>query len=77
MLKYRDDGSPYAEMQLPNLIAAQPYDVSMHLVVPTNEANFALGNFMTSLTLSTPANKTMAFVRKAVRVSSYMLSLKC
>ncbi|KAH9950446.1 hypothetical protein B0H21DRAFT_535360 [Amylocystis lapponica] len=63
LLQYGDDGSPYAEMLLPPLVVQQPYDVSIHLVVPATEANFALGNFMTSLTLSTMSNKTLASVR--------------
>ncbi|KAG1825781.1 uncharacterized protein BJ212DRAFT_1316112 [Suillus subaureus] len=36
----------------------------MHLVIPASEANFALGNFMTTLTLSTPSNRTLTSIRK-------------
>ncbi|KAG2369475.1 putative adipose-regulatory protein-domain-containing protein [Suillus spraguei] len=63
-LQYGDGTSPYAEISLPSLAASQPYDISMHLIIPASEANFALGNFMTTLTLSTPSNRTLASVRK-------------
>ncbi|KAI0778594.1 hypothetical protein BD413DRAFT_510336 [Trametes elegans] len=63
-LQYGDGPIPYAEVALPQVVAQQPYDISLHLIVPANEANFALGNFMTSLTLVTPGNITLAFARK-------------
>ncbi|KAG2075060.1 hypothetical protein BDR04DRAFT_1091887 [Suillus decipiens] len=63
-LQYGDGTSPYAEISLPSLAPSQPYDISMHLTIPASEANFALGNFMTTLTLSTPSNRTLASVRK-------------
>lgn len=69
MMPYRRDGlSPYAEVALPNIITRQPYDISVHLVVPATEPNFSLGNFMTTLTLATSSNRTLAHVRKPVRV---------
>ena len=61
-----DGGSPYAEVALPNIVAQQPYDVWLHLVVPANEANIALGNFMATLTLATASNSTIAVARKPV-----------
>ncbi|KAG0696024.1 putative adipose-regulatory protein-domain-containing protein [Suillus ampliporus] len=63
-LQYGDGSPPYAELSLPSLVPSQPYDISMHLVIPASEANFALGNFMTTLTLSTPSNKTLTSIRK-------------
>ncbi|KAG1749847.1 putative adipose-regulatory protein-domain-containing protein [Suillus paluster] len=63
-LQYGDGISPYAEISLPSLAPSQPYDISMHLVIPASEANFALGNFMTTLTLSTPSNRTLTSIRK-------------
>lgn len=66
LLRYRDGMPPYAQVQLPPLVSQQPYDISLHLVVPASTANYELGNFMTTLTLSTPSNKTVASVRRAV-----------
>jgi hypothetical protein len=56
---------------LSSLAPSQPYDISMHLVIPASEANFALGNFMTTLTLSTPSNRTLTSVRKPVGAERY------
>ncbi|KAI0756594.1 hypothetical protein C8Q80DRAFT_1129486 [Daedaleopsis nitida] len=67
-LQYGDGGSPYAEVLLPNLVARQPYDISLHLVVPASEGNFALGNFMASLSLVTLSNSTIAVARKSAIV---------
>lgn len=64
--RYREGGSPYAEVMLPNIVAQQPYDISLHLVVPASEANFALGNFMATLTLLTPSNATIATAHRPV-----------
>ena len=61
-----DGGIPHAELALLNVVPNQAYDISLHLVVPANEANVALGNFMASLTLSSPSNTTIADVRKPV-----------
>lgn len=61
-----DAPSPYAELSLPALSTAQPYDISLRLVLPASDANFALGNFMASLSLSTPSNKTLVAVSRPV-----------
>lgn len=53
-------------MTLPSLVAQQRYDISLHLTVPATESNYALGNFMTSLTLSTSSNKTLTSIRRPV-----------
>ncbi|CCM05183.1 uncharacterized protein FIBRA_07392 [Fibroporia radiculosa] len=63
-LQFGDGFSPYAEVALPNIITRQPYDISVHLVVPATEPNFNLGNFMTTLTLATSSNRTLAHIRK-------------
>lgn len=65
---YSDGPPPYAELSLPPLSTAQPYDVSLQLVLPTSEANLALGNFMATLSLSTPSNKTLVTVNRPVRL---------
>ena len=66
-----DGSSPYAELSLPPLSTAQPYDVALQLVLPASEANFALGNFMTTLSLFTPSNKTLVTVSRPVRSFRY------
>ncbi|PCH33752.1 hypothetical protein WOLCODRAFT_94101 [Wolfiporia cocos MD-104 SS10] len=63
-LQYGDGVPPYAEFYLPYIATKQPYDISLHLTVPATEPNIALGNFMTTLTLITPSNRTLAYVRK-------------
>ncbi|KAL6302157.1 hypothetical protein BKA93DRAFT_737358 [Sparassis latifolia] len=63
-LQYGDGTPPFAEVALPNIVAQQPYDITIHLVVPTTESNFALGNFMSTLSLVTPANRTLASIRR-------------
>ncbi|OBZ78552.1 hypothetical protein A0H81_00977 [Grifola frondosa] len=65
---YGDGRSPFAEVELQNLVAQQPYDISAHLVVPAVEANYALGNFMATLTIVAPSNKTMAHIRRPALV---------
>lgn len=67
-LNHSDGPSPYAELSLPLLSTAQPYDISLQLVLPASEANFALGNFMTTLSLSTPSNKTLVTTSRPVRL---------
>ena len=63
----RSDGiPPYAETQLVSFNPAQPYDISLHLVVPTTQSNYDLGNFMTTLTLLDRSNRTLTTVRKPV-----------
>jgi hypothetical protein len=58
---------PYAEAPLLALAPRHPYDLSLDLVVPTTEANIALGNFMATLTLTTASNKTLVSARRSVR----------
>ena len=58
---------PYAEAPLLALVPRHPYDLSLDLVVPTTEANIALGNFMATLTLTTTSNKTLTSIRRSVR----------
>lgn len=58
---------PYAEAPLPALAPYYPYHLSLDLVVPTTEANIALGNFMTTLTLATTSNRTLVSARRSVR----------
>ena len=62
----RDGVPPYAFVNLPPLSSHQRYDISVDLALPYTESNIALGNFMTSLTLHTPANKTVVHVRRPV-----------
>ncbi|KAF8647939.1 hypothetical protein AX16_006471 [Volvariella volvacea WC 439] len=63
-LQYGDGSSPYAYTALPQLIPQQRYDIAIDLSVPLTEANLALGNFMTTLTLMTVTNKTLVIARK-------------
>ncbi|KAJ7492762.1 hypothetical protein FB451DRAFT_549323 [Mycena latifolia] len=63
-LQYGDGVTPYAEATLPALVAQQRYDISLQLQVPNLDATYALGNFMTTLTLSTRSNKTLVSVRR-------------
>lgn len=62
----RDLVNPYADVELPSILYDQPYDVSLHLVLPATESNYALGNFMASLRLSNSYNRTLAIVRRPV-----------
>lgn len=59
---------PYAEASLSALSPRHPYDISLDLIVPTTETNIALGNFMTTLTLTTISNKTLASARRSAIV---------
>ncbi|KAG6878647.1 hypothetical protein C0993_001170 [Termitomyces sp. T159_Od127] len=63
-LQFGDGLLPYAMSTLPPLVPQQRYDVSVHLSIPAIESNYALGNFMTALTLSTTSNKTLVSVRR-------------
>jgi len=63
-LQYGDGMPPYAEIPLPSLVAQQPYEISLRLAIPATESNYALGNFMTTLTLSTPSNRTLTSIRR-------------
>ncbi|KAJ7706327.1 putative adipose-regulatory protein-domain-containing protein [Mycena rosella] len=74
-LQYGDGVPPYAEATLA-LVSQQRYDISLQLQVPNLDANYALGNFMTTLTLSTRSNKTLVSIRRPAivvpsRVSFY------
>ncbi|KAI0304997.1 putative adipose-regulatory protein-domain-containing protein [Russula brevipes] len=62
--QYGDGLSPYAEAQLTSFNPAQPYDISLHLVVPATRSNYDLGNFMTTLTLTDVSNKALTIARK-------------
>jgi len=64
-LQYGDAVNPFAVTQLPPIFANQPYDISLHLVLPATEANYALGNFMTTLRLSTTYNETLTTVHRS------------
>ncbi|KAJ3935488.1 MAG: hypothetical protein NXY57DRAFT_989902 [Lentinula lateritia] len=63
-LQYGDAVQPYAHAVLEDLSSRQTYNIVLQLVVPSTDANFALGNFMNSLRLSTINNKTLAIVRR-------------
>ncbi|KAJ3829805.1 hypothetical protein F5878DRAFT_569514 [Lentinula raphanica] len=63
-LQYGEGVQPYAHDLLTDLSSRQPYDIVLQLVVPSTDSNFALGNFMNSLTLSTINNKTLATARR-------------
>jgi len=68
-LQYGEGTMPYAEASLPRLIAQQPYDVSLQLLVPASGSNLGLGNFMAFLELSTPSNQTLTSVRRPALVT--------
>ncbi|KAF8807728.1 hypothetical protein BYT27DRAFT_7139033 [Phlegmacium glaucopus] len=63
-LQYGDGIPPYAYAPLPKLNSRQRYDIMVDLLVPFTNSNLNLGNFMTSMTLSTSSNKTLAHVRR-------------
>ncbi|KDQ07883.1 hypothetical protein BOTBODRAFT_59713 [Botryobasidium botryosum FD-172 SS1] len=58
-----DAAMPYADFLLPSMPLRQPYDISLHLVLPTTESNYALGNFMTTIHLFSSKNETLATSR--------------
>ncbi|KAF7339590.1 hypothetical protein MSAN_02173500 [Mycena sanguinolenta] len=60
---------PYAQAELPPLVAYQRYDISLHLQVPNLDSTYTLGNFMTTLTLSTRSNKTLSSIRRPAIVT--------
>lgn len=60
--------NPFAIEQLPSIMANQPYDISLHLVLPATESNFALGNFMATLKFTTAYNESITTVRRSVSV---------
>ncbi|KAG9035795.1 hypothetical protein FS837_001820 [Tulasnella sp. UAMH 9824] len=59
-LQYGHGSTPYAYTIVRDLNTNQPYDISVQLVVPTSQANYDLGNFMTSVTLMSMSNRTFA-----------------
>ncbi|VDC01891.1 unnamed protein product [Peniophora sp. CBMAI 1063] len=63
-LQYGDGTPPYAQTPLPAMSSIEPYDVILHLTLPATSANYELGNFMASLTLTTNKNRTVTNVRK-------------
>ncbi|KLO17075.1 hypothetical protein SCHPADRAFT_822109 [Schizopora paradoxa] len=63
-LQYGVGSTPYASVELPWLDTWQPYDIYLHVSVPATESNYALGNFMTVLTISTLNNETLTTVSK-------------
>ncbi|KAF8577892.1 hypothetical protein K439DRAFT_1363629 [Ramaria rubella] len=64
-LQYGDGLTPFASSQLPPIMADQPYDIILHLVLPATESNFALGNFMTTLKLTTAYNESLITIRRS------------
>ncbi|EJD55070.1 hypothetical protein AURDEDRAFT_155305 [Auricularia subglabra TFB-10046 SS5] len=58
------DGIPHGEVFLRNLVADQAYSISFHLLVPSSPSNIELGNFMTTLLLTTASNKTVAAISR-------------
>ncbi|KAF7306789.1 hypothetical protein MIND_00470600 [Mycena indigotica] len=71
----RDGLPPYAHADLPPLVSKQRYDMSLDLQVPNIDSNFALGNFMAGLTLTTRSNKTIISVRRPAIVVPPRLGL--
>lgn len=67
---------PFAIEQLPLVMAEQPYDVSLHLLLPATESNFALGNFMATLKLSTAYNESITTIHRPVSCSDVWLTLR-
>ncbi|KAL5519052.1 hypothetical protein ACEPAH_735 [Sanghuangporus vaninii] len=63
-LQYGDSAVPYADIEVVSLSTTQPYEISLQLTLPANDANYALGNFMTSLTIATFSNVTLADIRR-------------
>lgn len=59
-LQYGNGQAPYADIALPSLSNGQPYDISLELIMPLHAKNIQVGNFMTSITISTPTNVTLA-----------------
>lgn len=59
-LHYGEQTVPYADLEVTGLVPAQTYEISVQLSVLANEASLGLGNFMTSLTLYSQSNETIA-----------------
>jgi hypothetical protein len=64
-LQYGDGVPPYAHIDIPSLSTGQPYEISAHFVVPVSDSNLNLGNFMTTITIFSSTNKTIAQARRA------------
>ena len=62
----RNDVTPHAFAQLPDINIQQRYHISVNLILPDSDANIALGNFMTSLVLATPGNTSLVSVSRPV-----------
>jgi len=58
-LQYGESTTPYGFATIKGLSTSQPYDISLHLLVPTSASNIELGNFMASIVLSSMNNKTV------------------
>ncbi|KXN83891.1 hypothetical protein AN958_00971 [Leucoagaricus sp. SymC.cos] len=67
-LQYGERAVPYALAVIPPIQASQPYDISLHMMLPVSDSNMSLGNFMTTLTLMTPSNETLATVSRPALV---------
>ncbi|KIM25437.1 hypothetical protein M408DRAFT_331190 [Serendipita vermifera MAFF 305830] len=67
-LQYGESPIPAAYFEFPSLVYDQPYDITVHLSVPLTDANIALGNFMTYLTLTNAANKTVASAQRPAAI---------
>ncbi|KAG8889054.1 hypothetical protein FRB98_005951 [Tulasnella sp. 332] len=75
-LQYGQGSTPYAYTVVRNLNAGQPYDVTVQLVLPTSTSNYDIGNFMTSLTLYTLNNKTLATSQRPALLVPYSSPLR-
>jgi len=74
-LQYGEGKTPYAYTVIRNLKPGQPYDINVQLVVPTTQANYDIGNFMTTLTLLTTSNRTIVASRRPALLIPYSRSL--
>jgi len=62
-LQYGNGRPPYAEFTLPKLVPGQQYGVALHISAASIPSNYEIGNFMTSLTIVTADNSTIASAR--------------
>ncbi|KAF5355812.1 hypothetical protein D9756_004089 [Leucocoprinus leucothites] len=67
-LQYGERIIPYAVAAIPPIQASQPYDISLRMRLPNLDSNLSLGNFMTTLTIMTPSNQTLASVSRPALV---------
>ncbi|TFK30793.1 hypothetical protein FA15DRAFT_608275 [Coprinopsis marcescibilis] len=63
-MQYGDAALPHAQVLLQSLHPQQRYDVSLRLKVPITDSNVKLGNFMTTLTLLSTSDTTLATSRR-------------